>query len=218
VKKKLDINRQHILNEQSSLNYVISISLAARICEVCAKTLRRWETRGLICPSRTPGRHRRYSREALSEFMNTGIYQPNMVESTGIAAIYGRVSGSKQKKDLYTQTYALTQQAQADGYTPKIYTDIGSGLNDKRPRFLRLLIDAIQRRFDRVYITYRDRLARFGTHSYEEIFRSLQIPIICIREDSDCSLETKLVNDVIALITSFAGKLHRSRRGKIVIT
>ncbi|TFH27255.1 MAG: MerR family DNA-binding transcriptional regulator, partial [Promethearchaeota archaeon] len=33
----------------------ISISLAARICGVCAKTLRRWEIRGLICPSRTPG-------------------------------------------------------------------------------------------------------------------------------------------------------------------
>jgi putative resolvase len=147
--------------------------------------------------------------------LNTGVYQPNSTESTGIAAIYGRVSASKQKKDLQTQTSALSQQAQLDGFTPKIYTDIGSGLNDKRPRFLRLLIDAIHRKFDRIYITYRDRLARFGTHSYEEIFRSLQIPIICIREDSDCSLESKLVNDVIALITSFAGKLHRSRRGKI---
>ena len=193
----------------------ISISLAARICGVCAKTLRRWEMRGIICPSRTPGKHRRYSRDALTEFMRTGAYQPTLTESTGIAAIYGRVSASKQKKDLHTQTSALSQQAQADGFIPKIYTDIGSGLNDKRPRFLRLLIDAIHKRFDRIYITYRDRLARFGTHSYEEIFRSLQIPIICIREDLDCSLETKLVKDVIALITSFAGKLHRSRRGKI---
>ena len=147
--------------------------------------------------------------------MITGKYQPKSIESTGIAAVYGRVSASKQKKDLNTQISALTQQAQADGFTPKIYTDIGSGLNDRRPRFLRLLLDAIQRRFDRIYITYRDRLARFGTHSYEEIFRSLQIPVICIREDTESSLETKLVHDVIALITSFAGKLHRSRRGKI---
>jgi putative resolvase len=110
---------------------------------------------------------------------------------------------------------ALSHHAQIDGFTPKIYTDIGSGLNDKRPRFLRLLSDAVDRRLDRLYITYRDRLARFGTHSYDEIFRTLHIPIICIREASDGTLESQLVKDVIALITSFAGKLHRSRRGKI---
>jgi len=171
--------------------------------------------RGVICPSRTPGGHRRYAREALLEFLETGEYHPKLTESTGIAAVYGRVSASKQKKDLQTQILALSHQAQTDGFTPKIYTDIGSGLNDKRPRFLRLLMDAVNRRFDRLYITYRDRLARFGTHSYEEIFRTLHIPIICIREASDGSLESLLVQDVIALITSFAGKLHRSRRGKI---
>ena len=193
----------------------IPISLAARICGVCSKTLRRWEMRGIITPSRTPGGHRRYSRDALIEFLKTGMYHPKPTGTTGIAAVYGRVSGSKQKKDLQTQVLALSHHAQTDGFTPKIYTDIGSGLNDKRPRFLRLLIDAVDRRFDRLYITYRDRLARFGTHSYEEIFRALHIPIICIREASDDCLESQLVKDVIALITSFAGKLHRSRRGKI---
>jgi predicted site-specific integrase-resolvase len=147
--------------------------------------------------------------------LETGKYHLKSTISTGIAAIYARVSASKQKKDLQTQTKALCDQVKTDGFIPKIYTDIGSGLNDKRPRFLRLLIDGINGRFDRLYITYRDRLARFGTHSYEEIFRTLQIPIICIRELSETPLENQLVKDVIALITSFAGKLHRSRRGKI---
>ena len=193
----------------------ISISLAAQICGVCSKTLRRWEIRGIINPFRTPGGHRRYSRDALIKFLDTGIYHQSSTESTGIAAVYGRVSASKQKKDLQTQILALKQQAQNDGFTPKIYTDIGSGLNDKRPRFLRVLIDAIYRRFDRIYITYRDRFAKFGTHSYEEILRTLNIPVICIGESSNSTLEVRLVNDVIALITSFAGKLHRSRREKI---
>ena len=193
----------------------LSISLAARICGVCTKTLRRWESRGLICPSRTIGGHRRYSRNSLLEFLETGKYHLEPAGSTGIAAVYGRVSGSKQKKDLQTQTIALCEQVEVDGFIPKIYTDIGSGLNDKRPRFLKLLIDGISGRYDRLYITYRDRLARFGTHSYEEIFRALQIPIICIRESSETPLENQLIKDVIALITSFAGKLHRSRRGKI---
>ena len=182
---------------------------------MCSKSLRRWEIRGVICPSRTPGGHRRYSRDALIEFLKTGEYSPKLTESTGIAAVYGQVSASKQKMDFHTQIAALSHHTQIDGFTPKIYQDIGSGLNDKRPRFLRLLIDAVDRRYDRLYITYRDRLARFGTHSYEEIFRTLHIPLICIRETSDDTLETRLVKDVIALITSFAGKLHRSRRGTI---
>ena len=75
----------------------IPISLAAQICGVCPKTLRRWEIRGLINPFRTPGGHRRYSRDALIKFLDTGTYHPSSTESTGIAAVYDRVSASKQK-------------------------------------------------------------------------------------------------------------------------
>jgi len=194
----------------------LSISIAARICGVCTKTLRRWESQGRIIPSRTQGGHRRYLRDALIDFLKSGEYRTKHNLPTGIAAVYGRVSASKQKNDLQTQISALCEQANSDGFIPKIYRDIGSGLNDRRPRFLRLLIDAIHGKFDRLYLTYRDRFARFGTYSYEEIFHTLNIDIICIREEIESPLETRLVNDVIALITSFAGKLHRSRRGKIV--
>jgi len=166
-------------------------------------------------PGRTVGGHRRYSRSALLTFLRTGTYTAEICGRTGIAAVYGRVSALKQKHDLLTQIAALIQQAQKDGFIPKVYTDIGSGLNDKRPRFLKLLMDALYTQFDRFYITYHDRLARFGTYSYEEIFRSLQIPIICIQATPHSTLEEQLVHDVIAVITSFAGKIHRSRRGTI---
>jgi predicted site-specific integrase-resolvase len=194
---------------------LVAISIAALICGVCPKTLRRWETQGVIMPGRTVGGHRRYSRSALLDFLRTGTYTIEVCGRTGIAAVYGRVSALKQKQDLHTQTTALIQQAQSDGFIPKVYTDIGSGLNDKRPRFLKLLMDALHTQFDRLYITYHDRLARFGTYSYEELFRALQIPIICIQASPHSTLEEQLVHDVIAVITSFAGKIHRSRRGTI---
>jgi putative resolvase len=153
----------------------------------------------------------------LQSFLETGQYRQLSVAETGNAAIYSRVSASKQKADLQTQTDALHQRAVEDGFNPCLYSDIGSGLNDQRPRFLKLLVDGVAGKYDRIYITYRDRLARFGTGSYEEILRALNIPIICLNEAEDNSLENRLVSDVLAVITSFAGKLHRSRRGKIAV-
>ncbi|MHA1620180.1 MAG: MerR family DNA-binding transcriptional regulator [Promethearchaeota archaeon] len=37
--------------------------MATMIINVCTKTLRRWEKRGLITPKRTLGGHRRYSMD-----------------------------------------------------------------------------------------------------------------------------------------------------------
>ncbi len=98
----------------------LSISIAARICGVCTKTLRRWESQGRIIPSRTQGGHRRYLKDTLIEFLKTGEYRTKHNLPTGIAAVYGRVSASKQKNDLQTQISALCEQANSDGFTPKI--------------------------------------------------------------------------------------------------
>ena len=215
VKKNLDKSRNPFESRILLKGMLVSISIAARICGVCAKTLRRWETKNKLSPFRTPGGHRRYSKVALLKFLQTGVYTPQDHESTGIAAIYSRVSAVKQKMDLSRQTKALVAKAESDGFTPQVYSDIGSGLNDKRSRFLKLLIDAIQGKFDRLYLTYRDRFARFGTNSYEQIFKALNVPIICLNDKNSSTLENRLVVDVLAVITSFAGKLHRSRRGKI---
>jgi len=161
------------------------------------------------------GGHRRYVKTALQRFVETGVYSLPLRLKTGVAAVYSRVSSTKQKKDRDMQTSALVRRAKANGYIPKIYTDIGSGLNERRPYFLQLLRDGIQGRYDRLYITYRDRLARYGTFSCETLLKCVNIPLICVNESQNSSLEQRLVQDVIAVITSFAGKVHRRRRGTI---
>ena len=77
-----------------------SISIAARIYGICNKTLRRWESQGKIKPSRTKGGHKRYLRNLLMDFLKIGEYRTKHNLPTGIAAVYGRVSASKQKNDL----------------------------------------------------------------------------------------------------------------------
>src|SRR3990172_11987868 len=49
-------------------NQLLSIQEAARRLKVSTKTLRRWETRGVLIPLRTQGSHRRYTLNQIDSF------------------------------------------------------------------------------------------------------------------------------------------------------
>ena len=193
---------------------LVSIAAAASIIGVCTKTLRRWDNKGYLIPYRTQGNHRRYDLDALYEFVRTNKYSPKIHKKTGVAAVYARVSSSKQRHDLNRQKEYLESLAKKDGYKTKTYSDIGSGMNDKRTGLLRLLRHAMKNQFDCIYLTYIDRLARFGTNSLVEILKHKNIQIKTVHTVDVQNPSQLLVNDMIALVTSFAGKLHRMRRGK----
>ncbi len=190
------------------------ISKACDVLGVCSKTLRRWEVRGYIVPYRTPGNHRRYNFDALVEFRESCVYDSLPEKKTGAAAVYARVSSSKQKEDLVRQVDFLSERARKDGFEVKIYSDIGSGLNDARPRMLKLLKDGLNCQFDRVYCTYLDRISRFGTRPLVEVLGVAGVDVVAVHVPAIQSYEQALVTDMIALVTSFAGKIHRRRKGK----
>ena len=99
--------------------------------------------------------------------------------------------------------------------TPKIYQDIGSGLNDHRQGLERLIKDALAHKFDSVYVTYLERFSRFGSHLLRLILSEIGIPMVILAPAAPPpSHEAELVQDVLALVTSFSGKLHRMRRGQ----
>jgi putative resolvase len=125
----------------------------------------------MLPASRTLGGHRRSVHDALEALQQTRVYNPQPVTKTCSASVYARVSGVKQKEDFARQVAFLREKALQDGLSPKVYADIGSGLNDERPNMLRLLRDGLTHRFDRVYLTYMDRLARFGTRPILELFK-----------------------------------------------
>ena len=193
---------------------MISISEAAEFLGVCVRTLQRWDNKGYLVAFRTEGNHRRYDRDALAEYVETGIYEPQPRKKTGKAAIYCRVSTHRQKDDLERQREYLAENASGGGYDVLEYKDIGSGLNGKRRNFLRLIGDALDGKFDKVYLTYLDRLARFGTEPLKKIFKHSEVDLEVLQVPEDVSLEQLLVNDLVGLITSFSGKLYRMRRGK----
>jgi putative resolvase len=102
----------------------------------------------------------------------------------------------------------LSARARRDGFRPKVYSDIGSGLNDARPRMLKLLKDGLNCQFDRVYCTYPDRLARIGTRPLVEVLRVAGVDVVAVHVPESQTTEQALMADMIALVTSFAGKIH----------
>lgn len=201
----------------------ISTGKAALLLGVSPSTLRRWDTAKHLVPAfRTPGGHRRYHLTKLLEWTN---HLPKRSQNQGThqqprprVVAYARVSGAKQRRELTRQIAHLDTYIQDQGWQHvKTYHDIGSGLNDRRKGLLRLLRDLPSLQPDKIGCTYEDRLARFGLKLLETIctYFSAQI-VVTQQQRQPSSLEEQVVQDVIALVTSFAGKLHRARRGQLV--
>lgn len=71
---------------------------------------------------------------------------------------------------------------------------------------------------NRVFVTYRDRLTRFGFNYLETIFNKKNVKIIVVQQKcEEKSVEQELVDDMMSLIASFSGKLYglRSKNNKI---
>ena len=129
--------------------------------------------------------------------------------------IYARVSSARQKEDLKRQISSLENHAKSRNWRiTGVYKDIASGLNDGRKDLLKLISDLPTKLPDYVLCTYRDRIARFGTRLLEQ-FCSIYDAQLLETQIKDITEEEKLAHSIIAILTSFSGKLYRSRRGRI---
>jgi len=200
----------------------ISISKAAYMLGVSATTLRRWDTRAYLKPAfRTFGGHRRYKMTTLLEITgqikkNGSEIKTHQTQKVQVVS-YARVSSSKQRHDLHRQLQHLESFANSqDWHLVKSYKDIGSGINDKRKRLLQLIKDLpiLQPQF--VLCSYYDRLSRFGITLLETVCSLFSTKIItthAIAKEKQ-SNNQELVDNIVAILYSFSGKLYRARRGK----
>ena len=199
----------------------LAIGKVATMIGVSISTLRRWDEANTFSASyHTVGGHRRYKLVKILLFCkNIGKFLPNsdQIPSTTLRVVtYARVSSSRQREDLKRQQDYLTYFTQKRQWTLlKAYRDIGSGLNDKRISLLQMLKDLPVFQPDIIVCSYEDRLARFGTTLIQTICEIFGTKLIFVKkQDQQASLNDQLVTDVIAVITSFAGKIHRRRRGR----
>ncbi len=200
---------------------LVRIGVAAKLLGCCTKSLRRWDDDGTFKASiRTPGGHRRYDMKELERFLeNNGLIEHQKGQEKAMperAVGYARVSSAKQRDDLERQKQHLHDYIKQRGWQEEaIYSDVASGLNDQRGGLKKLLQHCQTGTIDRVVVTYDDRLARFGTHVLEFVLKLFgvtleRIEVVCLTKD----LEKELLDDLLALMTSFTGRLHRMRRGR----
>lgn len=124
----------------------------------------------------------------------------------GRIALYARVSSADQKSDLERQVQRLRDYAAARGYqVAKEVTEIASGMNDSRPKFLKLLADPS---IGTIIVEHRDRGTRFGWNYLTTLLEMQGRHLEAIFPD-----ETKddLVADFVSIITSMAARIYGRR-------
>lgn len=125
------------------------------------------------------------------------------------AAIYARVSVHEARDDLERQVQRLQDYAAARGYrVVRVVKEVASGLNDRRPRLEKLLLE---KDYGVLLVEHRDRLTRFGFR-YLELLLHEQGKRVEVVNEADTP-RADLIEDFVAVIYSFAARLY-GLRGK----
>jgi putative resolvase len=178
---------------------------AKRLLGVTTKTIQRWDKEGKIRVVRTVGGRRRIPESEIKRIL--GLKEERVVVG------YARVSSTTQKDDLERQKQLIHSYAKDKGYGEvQILGDVGSGLNEKRKGFLKLLEMVTERKVSKVIIVYEDRLTRFGFETLRKMFQAFGTAIEVI--NSEDNPQEELVEDLITVVSHFAGKLYGMRSHK----
>jgi len=183
---------------------------ASEMLGVNLRTLQRWDEEGKIHCVRTIGGKRRVPESEIKRIL--GLREERKIIG------YARVSSNTQRDDLERQIEAISQYAKEHGWNVEILKDIGSGLNEERKSFQKLIEMVMNKEVSKVVVTYPDKLTRFNFKILQQFFQSYGTEIIVINQEEKEPRE-ELVEDLITIISHFAGKLYgkRSRKYKEVV-
>lgn len=132
-----------------------------------------------------------------------------------VDVIYARVSTHKQKErgDLDRQIQSLKDFAiNKNPKSLETITDVASGLNDNRKGLNKIIRMVQTDSIDRVFVSYKDRLTRFGFNYLKAIcdYHNTEI-IIMSSETTTKSTSEELAEDIVSIIHSFSGKMYGLR-------
>ena len=195
---------------------LLMIGEAAALLGIGVRTLRLYANEDKIACERGPGDRRIFHRSDIDAYARS-----RLGHDAEKVILYARVSSHRQvaEGDLARQIEHLRATALAAGHiVVGEYHDIASGLADGR-RGLASALDACSRpEVSKILVTHRERLARFGTGPMEELLGALGVSLVITGEDVDlvASAKSELVRDMLAIVTSFSGRLygHRSARAR----
>ena len=185
----------------------VSIGEAAKALGVSPQTLRRWDASGRLRPDVvSAGGRRRYDLYAIRPDLREA--EPTPKRRT---LAYARVSSAGQKPDLTRQVEILQTYCAAKGWTCDVLTDVGSGLNYAKPGLDRLLTAVMAGEAERVVITHKDRLLRFGAELVFRVCEAKGTEVVILNAGEDVAASETLARDVLEVLTVFSARLHGAR-------
>lgn len=191
---------------------MLTIGEAAKAIGVTTTTLRNWDKRGLLKPDDlTKGGDRRYKLESLKNINpNLNLNKDNLK-----TLAYARVSSHDPKDDLIRQVAVLESYCAGHGFIYEVIQDLGSGMNYYKKGLTKLLNLILEGQVQRLVITHKDRLLRFGAELVFAICEAKDVEVIIINKGEENSkFEEELAKDVLEIITVFSARLYGSRSNK----
>jgi putative resolvase len=124
------------------------------------------------------------------------------------------VSSYDQRSDLERQQQLLEMYCTSQGWQYEIIADLGSGMNYQKKGLKKLLAYILDGHINRLVLTHKDRLLRFGAELVFSLCETRQIEIVIINQGDEPSFEEDLAKDVLEIITVFSARLYGSRSRK----
>lgn len=188
------------------MNYVSAKEIRERL-HISGVTLMRWKNENKIACIKLSDRKCLYDIDSIIQ--NADDHKRKNV-------IYGRVQENQnQSKELNMQIELIKQYMLSKGVSvDDVYSDVASGLNENRDGFNSLLEQVFKKEIDTVYVTYRDRLTRFGFDYFSKIFSYFGTKIVVLdnKEETNALYQKELTDDLVTLMRSYSTKLDNGRK------
>lgn len=193
----------------NNMNYVTAKE-AKNILKINATTLKSWKDKGILS-------YKKLSDKKILYDIDSVLKDSDIVDNR-LNVIYARVSNTKQHNDLLNQIELVKSYCITNGIKiSKVYQDIASGMNENRKDFNILINDVISGKIKNIYISFKDRLTRFGFDYFKNLFQKYNVNIIILDEleESNKTFQDELTEDLISIIHNFSMKLYSNRRKKL---
>jgi predicted site-specific integrase-resolvase len=137
---------------------------------------------------------------------------------------YARVSTNKQKQDgnLARQIERLKAfcAEKYPGQPVKVISEVGSGLSDTRPGFLKMVEMLAAGKLSALVVEWQDRCARFGVGVVKRLCEAKGTAFIETHtgtvEEQALTAEQEMSRDILSIVTVFANKASGKKGGMAV--
>lgn len=178
------------------------------IIGVSVKTLQRWDREGILKAYRTPTNRRYYTYDQYLKFKGGNLQDGRKI------VVYARVSTRNQQDDLDSQVKFLLNYCNAKGMiVDECIEEFGSGLNDNRKKWNKLLEEVMEQKIKTIIVTHKDRFIRFGFDWFEKLCLKYDTQILIVKNEK-LSPQEELVQDIVSILHVFSCRLYGLRKYK----